>query len=170
MWINPRQSGLTPKYGSIIGNAEHRRNQWLHMVSDVNGTSGASKGLATGVATGSGVTPPILINQDANIYVAEIPLSSDANTVLPLEILPKRQAYLLCVEGTAQISILSQSDKDSIIHKELQRHDAAELLGPLRLTIKRNGTTAGLHLLVVEMNYVGEGRRDLHDHDTCSAK
>ena len=67
MWMNTRKQGLPPNYGSSTGDALKRRDQWHHMVSDVqNKNSGAE----------------IAINQDANIFVTEISASTEQSITL----------------------------------------------------------------------------------------
>lgn len=110
IWINTRQRGLKPSYGSFAGDKKAQDNQWAHLVSDVKSSH------QTGVK----------INQDANIYVTEV---SGENTI-SFNLSEGRQAYLLCVEGAAQVQ---GEDSKSLI--EIQRHDAAELYGPLTFQV-----------------------------------
>lgn len=134
MWIKPRKSGLKPAYGSAIGDASSRQNQWAHLVSDVN----------------SAIETPVKINQDANIYVAEV---SGDNTI-SFELMPGRQAYLLGIENTTEIS----GGYDTV---SLEAHDAAELSGPMTLKVHPKDPNRAVHLLIVEMEKVGSGREDL---------
>ena len=92
-------------------------------------------------------TAPVQINQDANISVAEI----DAGRTLPLSVPAGRQAYLLCVEGSAT---------DDAGGESLERHDAAEIKAGTELSLTAG--SEGAHLLVVEMaERAGSGRKDL---------
>lgn len=135
MWIKPRRAGLTPAYGSAIGDSVARLNKWAHLVSDVNSASAT----------------PVKINQDANIYVAEV----TGDSTVSFEIKPGRQAYLLCVENAAEVS-----SGDQTIN--LAAHDAAELVGPITLHAHPKDTTQTAHLLIVEMEAAyGSGRGDL---------
>jgi hypothetical protein len=43
----------------------------------------------------------------------------------------------------------------------LNRHDAAELTGPMDLDIAPADSSEGAHCLLVEMAYSGDGRMDL---------
>lgn len=94
---------------------------------------------------------PIKINQDANIFVTEI---TPGNTV---EFCVKngRQAYLLCLEGSASIS-----DTGTRASEQLDQHDGAEIYGPNVFTANPVGDEK-LHMLLVEMEYTGFGRTDL---------
>jgi len=56
MWIDPRQRGLKPNYGSMIGNEENIKNKIGHLVSDVN----------------HNIQTPVKVNQDVNIFVSVI--------------------------------------------------------------------------------------------------
>ncbi len=105
------------------------------MVSDVNA---------------SDVVTPIKINQDANIHVTEVQPGHEVHFTLQ----EGRQAYVLCVEGTARFTGLHGEE-------QLQQHDAAELFGPNTLTVSSDNATTPAHVLLVEMAYTGVGRTDL---------
>jgi redox-sensitive bicupin YhaK (pirin superfamily) len=143
---------LKPNYGSFAGNEEMRTNRWAHLVSDVNAGD---------------IKTPIKINQDANILVSE--LSQGAEPVV-YELQSGRQAYMVCVEGKVSVST---TDNREIA---LERHDAAEIVGPATITVKvdRDATSSAgessesisqhssaAHLLMVEMAKAGYGRSDL---------
>lgn len=99
----------------------------------------------------STVTTPIKINQDANIYVTEIFDGNSTEFILPAG----RQAYLLCMEGTAAVSIGS---KEGV----LEKHYSAELIGPLTLRTSPVKDAASAHMLLVEMESDGSsGRSDV---------
>lgn len=148
MWINTRTRGAKPNYGSFIGDAVARRNQWAHLVSDSENPAAPST--------------PIKINQDANIHVTEL----DAGQTLSFEVAEGRQAYLLCMEGGVSL----QGDGTS---EQLDRHDAAEIFGPHTFTMtalsartveddcETKDATCGAHVLLVEMEHTGAGRTDL---------
>mmetsp|Transcript_36523 Transcript_36523/g.37193 ORF Transcript_36523/g.37193 Transcript_36523/m.37193 type:complete len:288 (+) Transcript_36523:1-864(+) len=139
MWIVPRTRSLQPNYGSMSGEqSPSRLNQWAHLVSDVKST----------------VLTPVKINQDVNIYVAEI---AQGNT-LALEIKASRQAYFLQIEGQSQI----KNGSETVV---LDQHEAAELYAGLRadenslqLEVSANGDSTA-HCLVVEMKQDGNGGR-----------
>lgn len=134
IWINTRQYGLRPNYGSFIGDSAGRSNHWAHLVSDVKGS----------------VNTPIKINQDANIHVAEL---SSGNTI-DFHLQEGRQAYLLCVEGKVKVS--GQRGEDF-----LERHDAAEIYGENHFQVTPDGDQQTGHVLLVEMAFTGKGRSDL---------
>mmetsp|Transcript_75863 Transcript_75863/g.222377 ORF Transcript_75863/g.222377 Transcript_75863/m.222377 type:complete len:296 (-) Transcript_75863:172-1059(-) len=133
-WVVPRKRGLTPNYGSMIGDASAnaaRTDKWAHLVSDVN----------------SRAKTPVQISQDCNVYVTEISPSLSPG---PFELASGRQAYLLCVEGAASL-------RGSEV--ALRRHDAAELKGPLSLDWSAG--SSGALLLLFEMAQTADGRTDL---------
>ena len=74
---------------------------------------------------------PIKINQDANIHITEV----DIGNSVKIEIKDDRQAYLLCMEGTCHVMITNIKTGDIVKKDDLQRHDAAELVGPILLEI-----------------------------------
>jgi len=105
-WITPRSRGLQPNYGSMVGGesaAVARRNQWAHVVSDVESQSART---------------PVQINQDCNMYASELDPNASAPTVTVGE---GRQAYMLVMEGEVAL----QSGPS------LSAHEAAEVYGPV---------------------------------------
>jgi redox-sensitive bicupin YhaK (pirin superfamily) len=96
----------------------------------------------------SATTTPIKINQDANIHVTEV----FPGSTVDFQLREGRQAYLLCVEGSATFTGTHGSEL-------LEQHDAAELFGPNVITVTPGDKAA--HLLLVEMAYTGVGRTDL---------
>jgi redox-sensitive bicupin YhaK (pirin superfamily) len=92
IWILPVKNGLEPNYGDFRFNWEDRKNNWLHMVSDINGNA------------------PIKINQDANIYSLE--LEQGKNIEFPVK--EGRQAYLVQIEGTTVIKDVELNDRDGL--------------------------------------------------------
>ena len=106
-----------------------------HLVSDVENTA---------------VQTPVKINQDANIHVTEVFPGTQAEFVLH----DGRQAYVLCIEGSAIFTGTHGSEV-------LIQHEAAEVYGPNVLTVTTADTTESTHLLLVEMAYTGKGRTDL---------
>lgn len=117
---------------------------------------------------------PIKINQDANIYATELdPSPSSEPTSVTYSLGDKRQVYLVCVEGKSSVTVnTANSDSKSV---DLERHDAAEIIGPatITVTVKNSSSSAGessesksehesgSHLLMVEMAKQGYGRSDL---------
>jgi redox-sensitive bicupin YhaK (pirin superfamily) len=112
-WITPRARGLRPNYGSMVGEesaAAARRNQWAHVMSDVESEDAPA---------------PVQINQDCNMYVAEL----DPNTTAPpIVIREGRQAYVLVIEG--EIEMHSGPTENPSL-SNLCRHEAAEVYGPV---------------------------------------
>lgn len=147
IWLNTRQRGLPPNYGSLVGNLENRQNKWAHLVRDVRSDPAAVNAVST-----------IAINCDANIFVAEI----DANYDQPVEmtLAAGRQGYLLCMEGGAAVRMTGQETEQSF-EETLDRHDAAEIFGPATLAVRPSPGQEKIHMLLVEMDYTGPGRTDL---------
>jgi quercetin 2,3-dioxygenase len=92
IWVLPVKNGLEPNYGDFRFNWEDRKNNWLHMVSDINGNA------------------PIKINQDANIYSLE--LEQGKNIEFPVK--EGRQAYLVQIEGTSVINDVELNVRDGM--------------------------------------------------------
>lgn len=92
IWILPDQYGHTPNYGDYRFNWEDRKNQWLHMVSRMDGNA------------------PIKIHQDANIYSLELEQGKE----ISFPVNEGRQAYLVQIEGTSIINDIELSDRDGM--------------------------------------------------------
>jgi redox-sensitive bicupin YhaK (pirin superfamily) len=115
-WVVPRSRGLKPNYGSFDAGenaAQARRNQWAHLVSDVQASADT----------------PVKIHQDCNVYVSELTAESQ---LPPMALSNDRQAYMLCVEG----SVTTTGEKS------LERHEAAMVKGPLDFEVKAGGNGA----------------------------
>ncbi|KAL7506803.1 hypothetical protein ACHAXN_004044 [Cyclotella atomus] len=142
-WIVPRKRGLKPNYGSFdpIGSGSCSvRNEWRHLVSDVQNVS---------------VKTPVEIEQDANLYVAEM----DAGQSLSFEVSKNRMAYILCVDGSVKVTSGSSE-------VGLGRHDGCEVT-PDNVSNGaelhfRTGDDMPAHVLMFEMEYTGgiAGRTD----------
>lgn len=92
IWIFPNKSGLQPNYGDYRFNWEDRKNNWLHLVSGLNGNA------------------PIKIYQDANIYSLELEQGNE----LDFPVKEGRQAYLVQIEGTSAINEIELADQDGM--------------------------------------------------------
>ena len=138
--MNPRRRGLTPNYGSGASTAADRENKWFHLVSDTQA---------------SATTTPIKINQDVNIHVTEI----FKNHTTDFNLGEGRQAYLLCIEGSASIQFTEVDNQKKNVH--LDQHDAAEVFGATTLSITPKEGSEKTHMLLLEMAYTGVGRTDL---------
>lgn len=98
-WIVPSKSGLKPNYGSYRGDVNLRKNQLHQLVSNVNDAS---------------VKTPVEINQDVEAFASELEKGAKVIHELP----PRRQAYLLCIEGGVTVN-----------GKSLSKYDACEITG-----------------------------------------
>lgn len=164
-WIVPRRTGLNPNYGSFNPrNGDDNngsqvctaRNQWRHLVSDMQDNS---------------TTTPVQIEQDANLFVAEL----DVGSCLTLKMKKNRMAYILCAEGCVRVGTAGCDDAT------LHQHDGCEVT-PTSTTVDSSdqintlvfeaakpessaddGTGSdAAHILVFEMeNVPGAGRTDL---------
>lgn len=123
MWMISRQQQLPPNYGSMCGDKERQHNKWAHLVADVKNESADT---------------PVKINQDGNIFVTEL----DAGHEVTFDLKADRQAYVLCLEGSMQLS-------SSTVSEDLVQHDACKAFGATTLTVKAGAE--GTHVLMVEM-------------------
>uniref|UniRef100_A0A6B2LDJ4 Pirin N-terminal domain-containing protein n=1 Tax=Arcella intermedia TaxID=1963864 RepID=A0A6B2LDJ4_9EUKA len=125
MWYTPRQRNLTPNYGSMQGNEALLANRWAHLVTDVR----------------SSLPVPVKVHQDVNIYATLLsPLQS-----LGFTLGEERQGYLVCLEGEVEVSWDEGKGKE-----RLERHDAAEIKGPMDLSFVTQNQDP-VHLLLIEM-------------------
>lgn len=99
IWILPDKKGHTPNYGEYRFDWNERKNKWLHIVSGKQG----------------GAT--IKVNQDVNIFVLEL----EANSEIDFQVQSGRQAYLVQIEGKANINgiILEQRDALEIVEENI---------------------------------------------------
>ncbi|HHY72409.1 MAG TPA: pirin family protein [Bacillus bacterium] len=92
IWIFPNQNGHNPNYGDFRFKWEERKNDWLHMVSEIDGDA------------------PIKIHQDANIYSLEL----EEGKEISFPVKEGRQAYLVQIEGTSTINGIELVDRDGM--------------------------------------------------------
>lgn len=110
IWILPDRTGLQPNYGEVKFRWEDRKNQWLHMVSGMEGEA------------------PIRIHQDANLYSLEL----DKGKKIDFSVKKGRQAYLVYIEGKGNVSgiMLEERDALEIVEEEMviQAEEKSHLL------------------------------------------
>lgn len=116
IWIFPDKDGYEPNYGDYAFKWEERKDAWLP--------------IATGDASKKDV--PIHVHADVNVYASEI----SAGKELQLKVAEDRQAYLVLIEGKAEIE-----------GHTLSMRDAMEIVGQ-DVTVK---ASEDAHVLVIEM-------------------
>ena len=117
IWILPDAQGHKPAYGDVPFKIEDRENTWLPIATGVNNKESAA---------------PIRVHQDINVYATIL----TNRTAIDFPVAEGRQAYLVMIEGAADING----------HKVTMR-DALEITGETAV-IKPEGTA---HILVIEM-------------------
>jgi redox-sensitive bicupin YhaK (pirin superfamily) len=117
IWILPDKKGYEPNYGDHRFNWADREDKWLLLASG-DGESSA----------------PIHIHADINAYATELSLGQTTK----FKAGPGRQAYLVLIEGAAQIGELSLSAKDAV---EIVAEDV----------VIRAAKTKKSHIIVIEM-------------------
>lgn len=90
IWIFPNQEDLEPNYGDKAFNWDERINNYLHLVSPIEGTA------------------PVKINQDANIFVSYL----KAKETLDFKIRQNRQAYFVQIEGSSILNTVNIYEGD----------------------------------------------------------
>lgn len=95
IWILPDANGYQPNYGGHEFAWEDRVDKWLPLVS--GGENAKSKA-------------PIRIHADMNIYVTCVTKGNS----LDFEVADDRQAYLILIEGEADINDLRLLDRDAL--------------------------------------------------------
>lgn len=117
IWIMPDRTGHEPNYGDYPFVPEDRDDRWMPVASAFeNKTSDA----------------PIRIHADVNLYASI--LSADSS--LTFEVSKNRQAYLVLIEGGAEINGIHLSERDAL---EITEE-----------TITVNATETS-HILIIEM-------------------
>ena len=115
IWIFPDQRDHTPNYGDYLFDWDLRKDQWLPIVSCKNGDAA------------------VKVNQDVNIYVLELTKGNE----IEFQVSPKRQAYLVQIEGVSKINDVALSERDALEIVEEPIHIQA---------------VETSHYLVIEMN------------------
>ncbi|MDR1873855.1 MAG: pirin family protein [Synergistaceae bacterium] len=100
IWILPDRNGYEPNYGSRRFEIEDRLNRWLF------------------IASGGGNDAPIHVHADVNIYAAII----DAGRKLDFGVGAGRQAYLVMIEGSADVGAVTLATRDAL---EITEEDVA---------------------------------------------
>jgi redox-sensitive bicupin YhaK (pirin superfamily) len=119
IWIFPDQRGYTPNYGDYRFALEERFDKWLPIATGYNNKENNA---------------PIKVHQDINVYATI--LSAGKN--IDFKVGRSRQAYLVCLEGGADIGDIHLNMRDAL---EIVKED---------VTIT---TRDGCHLFIIEMPY-----------------
>ncbi|MDR2172759.1 MAG: pirin family protein [Burkholderiales bacterium] len=95
MWIVPDKKGYQPNYGDYRFVWEDRAGKWLPIASGYgNETS----------------TAPIRIHADANVFAAFL----SAGESIDFKLEPNRQAYLVLLEGDANVENIAMTERDAL--------------------------------------------------------
>lgn len=92
IWVIPDKKGYEPNYGEFKFNWEERINNWLPMVS------------------GNDKDFPIKVHQDINIYTNYL----EKNEETTFKVMKGRQAYLVQIEGSADINNIKLNEADAL--------------------------------------------------------
>ena len=95
IWILPDKAGHTPNYGDYRFAFEDRENKWLPIATGVNNKDSKA---------------PIRINQDINAYATML---TDGKPI-DFTVGPGRQAYLVLIEGEADINGVNLAMRDGL--------------------------------------------------------
>jgi redox-sensitive bicupin YhaK (pirin superfamily) len=117
IWILPDGKNYRPNYGDYRFNLDDRREQWLPIATGYNNAGNAA---------------PIKIHADINMYASILP----AGKSLDFQVAEGRQAYLVLIEGDADVNNMHLSMRDAL---ETRGED-------IRITAKTES-----HCLVIEM-------------------
>jgi redox-sensitive bicupin YhaK (pirin superfamily) len=118
IWIFPRQRALQPNYGEHRFALEDRFKKWLPIATDYENKENDA---------------PIKIHQDVNVYATIL----GAAESIDFKVASDRQAYLVCLEGEADIGSIHLNTRDAL---EIIREDVL-------IT-----TSGGCHLFIIEMS------------------
>ena len=95
IWIYPDRQGLKPNYGDYRFRLEDRYDRWMPVASNVDN---------------EGSKAPIRIHADINAYAT---ILSEGKT-MDFEVKAGRQAYLVLIEGEAEIGGMKLSERDAM--------------------------------------------------------
>lgn len=95
IWIYPDKDGYVPNYGDYRFAWEDRINKWLSIATSYENTASLA---------------PVHVHQDINMYASYL----SAGNLLPLEVNPGRQAYLVVAEGKARVNGIGLHARDAI--------------------------------------------------------
>jgi redox-sensitive bicupin YhaK (pirin superfamily) len=95
IWILPDANGYTPNYGDYRFNFEDRIGKWLPIATSVDNKENDA---------------PIKIHQDMNVYATVV----EAGEEISFEVVEGRQAYMVLIEGEADINNLDVHMKDAL--------------------------------------------------------
>ena len=117
IWILPDDKGYKPNYGDFRFKFEDRENKWLPIATSVDNKEADA---------------PIRIHQDINAYATVVKDGAS----LDFKVGKDRQAYLVLIEGGADINGVSMTERDGL---EIVEED-------ITITPKDSA-----HVLVIEM-------------------
>lgn len=95
IWIMPDRAGHTPNYDDYQFALEDRSNRWLPIASSYENAGSAA---------------PVRIHADVNLYASIV---SEKST-LTFEVAENRQAYLVLIEGAADVNGIGLSERDAL--------------------------------------------------------
>ncbi|MDR1540518.1 MAG: pirin family protein [Clostridiales bacterium] len=128
IWILPDGDGYDPNYGDYPFLWEDRENKWLHIASWADGNS---------------LDAPIKIHQDVNIFASSI----DEGKIIDFHIGLGRQAYLVLIEGAAEMGGWNLNERDAL--------EAIEQNLKIKAKMKS-------HIIAIEVNHPIAKARGLH--------
>ena len=117
IWILPDQGGYPPAYGNFPFKFDDRKNKWMPIASGVNNSTSSA---------------PVRLHQDINMAATLL----EKGSLLDFSVEKGRQAYLVLIEGEANINGI-----------ELKMRDALEIVEE-DITIH---AMENAHILVIEM-------------------
>lgn len=95
IWILPDQNGHTPNYGDYRFGLADRNDCWMPIASAFDNQQSAA---------------PIRVHADINMYASILAEGKD----LAFEVLENRQAYLVLIEGEADVNGISLAARDAL--------------------------------------------------------
>lgn len=95
IWILPNQARHTPNYGDYPFALEDRNDRWLPIASAFGDDSSAA---------------PVHVHADVNLYASII----SAKNSLPFLVSQNRQAYLVLIEGEAEVNGIKLFARDAL--------------------------------------------------------
>ena len=142
VWLTPDKRGHQPQYGSLMTTPEERHNKLLAVLQG----TGRIPFWASPVPV-----EPVKLHQDATVIVSQ----ADPSFSQEIALGRSRQAYVLCIEGSLEVSTPTASDSaTSKIPVVLGMREAAEIVAGKDddLDVVLTAGKQGAHFMIIEMS------------------
>jgi quercetin 2,3-dioxygenase len=141
VWLTPDKRGHQPQYGSLMTTPEMKKNTLLAVLQGTERIPYWAHSMPG---------EPIKLHQDATIVVSQ----SDPDFPQEISLGRNRQAYIVCIEGTMEITTPTVDASDGGSCTPLGTREAAEIVAGKddNLDVGLKAGKQGAHFMVIEMS------------------